>query len=141
MLLVRFSGALDTAAAQNLAAYTVFSGKMKKVHKVSQIIYNKLVTLTQAIYNSASDSVILLPRGKNRLPKFEQLRVNVSRLTDPQGRPINNGKNFTASVARKGLVITPSARIAAVEAPTAAAIDALFEHELMPAVKDYRYGQ
>ena len=34
MLFVQFSGALDATAAQNLAAYTVFSGKTKKVHKV-----------------------------------------------------------------------------------------------------------
>ncbi len=141
VLFVQFSGALDATAAQNLAAYTVFSGKKKKVHKVSRIIYNKLVPLTQAIYNPSSDSVILLPRGKHRLPKFEQLLVNVSLLTDPLGRPINNGKDFTATVANTGLVISPTASAAAIEAPTAAAIDSLFEHGLMPAVKDYSDGQ
>ena len=98
MLFVQFSGALDSKAAQNLAAYTVFSGKIKKVHKVSQVLYNKLVPLTKAIYNASADSVILVPRGKHTLPKLEQLQVNVSVLTDPMGRPINNGKNFNATV-------------------------------------------
>ncbi len=108
-LFVQFSGALDTSAAQNVAAYTVFSGKINKVHKVPRIVYNKRVPLSQAVYISSTNSVILFPRGKHILPKFEQLQVNVSLLTDPEGRPINNGKNFTASVARKGLVVSTSA--------------------------------
>src|SRR5262249_2386592 len=119
---VGFSGDLDTTAAQNLAAYTVFSGKAKKVQKVPQVIYNKLVPLTQAIYFSASDTVVLLPRGKPKLPKLEQLQVNVSILTDPQHRPINNGKNFKATVTNTGLVIS-----AAGGPLRAAAVDALFE--------------
>ena len=86
MLFVQFSGALSTTAAQNLAAYTVFSGKTKKVHKVSQILYNKLVPLTEAVYDASADTVILVPRGKHALPKLEQLQVNVSVLTDPVGR-------------------------------------------------------
>ncbi|MGC1722234.1 MAG: Ig-like domain-containing protein, partial [Isosphaeraceae bacterium] len=98
VLFVQFSGALGTTAAENVAAYTDFSGKIKKVHKVSQIIYNKFVPLTQAIYNSSGDSVILVPKGKQKLSRFEQLQVNVSLLTDPLGRPINNGKNFSATV-------------------------------------------
>ena len=126
VLFVDFSGALTTTAAQNLAAYTVFSGKIKKVHKVSEVIYNKLVPLTQAIYNSSADSVILLPRGKHKLPKLEQLQVNVSVLTDPMGRPINNGKNFNATVTNTGLVISTRGA-AATASPTAAAVDALFE--------------
>ncbi len=98
VLFVQFSGALGTTAAENVAAYTDFSGKIKKVHKVSRIIYNKFVPLTQAIYNSSGDSVILVPKGKQKLSRFEQLQVNVSLLTDPLGRPINNGKNFSATV-------------------------------------------
>jgi hypothetical protein len=123
---IGFSGALDPTAAQNLAAYTVFSGKVKKVHKVSQVLYNKLVPLVQAIYFSASDTLALLPRGLHKLPKLEQLHVNVSIVTDPMGREINNGKNFTATVTNTGLVVSAD-RVAASEAPAAAAIDALFE--------------
>jgi hypothetical protein len=116
---VGFSGALSSAAAQNLGAYMVFAGKIKKSHKVSQVLYNKLVALTQALYVAASDTVELIPRGKAKLPKLEQLQVNVSVLTDPMGRPINNGENFKATLSNTGLVLSSSA-------VHAAAIDALF---------------
>jgi hypothetical protein len=126
---VGFSGALSATAAQNLVAYTVFSGKVKKVHKVSQVLYNGLVPLSQAIYFPASDTLALLPkRGVHKLPKLEQLHVNVSILTDPMGRPINNGKNFTATVTSTGLVVSADRITAAAAAtPSAAIVDALFE--------------
>jgi hypothetical protein len=113
VLAVGFSGALDATAAQTLAAYTVFSGKIKKIHKIPQVIFNKLVPLTQAMYISASDSVVLLPRGKRKLSKFEQLQVNVSVLTDPMGQPINDGRNFTATLTRTGLVLSTTGSVAA----------------------------
>jgi hypothetical protein len=125
---VGFSGALSSTAAQDLAAYTVFSGKVKKVHKVSQVLYNKLVPLSQAIYFPANNTVALLPtKGVHKLPKLEQLQVNVSILTDPMGREINNGKNFSATVTNAGLVLSTRAEAAAIAPPSAAAIDALFE--------------
>lgn len=130
-LAVGFSGALDSTAAQNLAAYTVFSGKVKKVHKVSQVTYNSFVPLSQAIYFSASDIVALLPRGKHKLPKLEQLQVNVSILTDPMARPINNGKNFKATVTNAGLVMS-AAGVSASGRLGAAAVDALFEQSMIP---------
>jgi hypothetical protein len=105
---IGFSGALNQTAAQNLAAYTVFSGKVKKINKQTHVIYNSAVPLGQAIYFPASNTLALLPRGKRTLPKLEQLRVNVSVLTDPMGRPIDNGKNFTATVTSAGLIISTS---------------------------------
>jgi hypothetical protein len=57
--------------------------------------------------------VALLPRGKHTLPKLEQLQVNVSILTDPMGRPINNGKNFMATVTSAGLTISAHGTTAA----------------------------
>jgi sugar lactone lactonase YvrE len=103
---VFFSGSLSATAAQNVAAYTAFSGKIKKVRKVSQLSFNTLVPITQAIYSPSTNSVLLVSRGKSSLPRFEQLHVNVSILTDPAGRPIYNGKNFTATVTNTGLVVT-----------------------------------
>jgi phosphodiesterase/alkaline phosphatase D-like protein len=123
---VHFSGSLSSSAAQELAAYMVYSGKIKKVHKVSQAIYTSFVPLTQAIYVPSADSVLLLPQGKHKLPKLEQLHVNVSLLTDPMGRSINNGKNFTATVTNTGFVLS-AASTSGTEKPTAAAVDALFE--------------
>jgi hypothetical protein len=101
-----YSGGLNATAAQDLAAYTVFSGKVKKVHKVSQVIYNKLVPLSQAIYFPAQDIVALVPRDKRKLPKLEQLHVNVSIVTDPAGRPINNGQPLTATVTNTGFIVS-----------------------------------
>jgi hypothetical protein len=126
---VGFSGPLSPAAAQSLAGYMVFSGKVKKVHKASQVLYNKLVPIAQAVYSSASNSVTLVPRGLKTLPKLEQLQVNVSILTDPMGRPINNGRNFTATVTNTGLVISADS-LTRSEPPTEAAVDALDEHEM-----------
>jgi hypothetical protein len=131
---VGYSSGLNATAAQNLAAYTVFAGKTEKVHKVSQVVYNTLVPLTQAIYFPSMNFVALVPKGNRKLPKLEKLEVNVSLVTDPQGRPINNGQNLTATVTNTGLVVSPSLRIrpANAVAPTAAAIDALFERGLDP---------
>jgi hypothetical protein len=85
------------------------------------------VPLTQAIYSSSGDSLTLVPTGKPRLPRFEQLQVNVSLLSDPQGRCINDGKNFKATVPNTGLVIPTGLRAAAIGTAAAAAVDALFE--------------
>jgi hypothetical protein len=71
------------------------------------------------------------------LPRLEQLHVNVSILTDPMGRSINNGKNFTATVTSAGLVVSASSvKAAAIETPPAGAIDALFERGVGPLVRD-----
>jgi phosphodiesterase/alkaline phosphatase D-like protein len=134
---VHFSGSLSSSAAQELAAYTVYSGKIKKVHKVSQAIYTSFVPLTQAIYVPSADSVLLLPQGKHKLPKLEQLHVNVSLLTDPMGRSINNGKNFTATTTNTGFVLS-AASTTATEKPAAAVVDALFEQGLVSSVPGAR---
>jgi hypothetical protein len=131
---IGFSGPLSSTAAQNLAAYTVFSGKVKKAHKTSQVLYNGLVPLSQAIYFSASNTVALLPRGKHTLPKLEQLQVNVSVLTDPAGRPINNGNNFTATVTNAGLVVS-NAGAAPAERVEAAAVDQLLEQGMVSVIR------
>jgi hypothetical protein len=44
------------------------------------------------------------------------------------GRPINNGKNFTATVTKTGPVVS-SERFRGSEPPRPAAVDALFEKE------------
>jgi hypothetical protein len=86
---IGFSGALGPTAAQDLAAYTVFSGKVKKVHKVSQVLYNKLVPLSQAIYFPASNTVALPPveHGNADLGRFHHVdevhRERPGRLGEP----------------------------------------------------------
>jgi hypothetical protein len=90
------------------------------------------VPLTQALYNSSLDTMYLIPKGRRKLPKLEQLHVNVlSGLTDAIGRPINNGKNFTATVTNAGLVLST-------DAVRAAAADALFEPGMVPSLRSRR---
>jgi hypothetical protein len=137
VLFVQFSGALAASAAQNLAAYVALGGKTKKVHKVSQVIYNKVIPLLFAIYNPSGNTVILVPRTRNKLPKLEQLQINVSLLTDPVGRPINNGQNFAATLTRSGFILSTIGSMPAVATPAAAAIDAVFERGMMPAEHDW----
>jgi hypothetical protein len=139
MFFVQFSGALDAAAAQELAAYTVLAGKTRKVHRIKQVIYKKPLPLTEAVYNTSADSVILVPRGQRTLPKLERLQVNVSILTDPMGREINNGKNFTATVTKAGLIVSTDG-VATAARPAAAAVDAVFEQEVSLVVRGARQG-
>jgi hypothetical protein len=138
---VGYSGGLDPTAAQNLAAYTVISGKVENVHKVSEVVYNKPVPLTQAIYYPSMNFVALVPNGQRKLPKFEQLHVNVSLVTDPQGRPINDGQNLTATATPTGLALFTQVKAAAIERPAPGSVDALFEQGLLAAVDESSDGQ
>ena len=105
---VDYNGSLNPTAAQNVAAYTVYSGKVEKNHKVSQVVYNKPMPLSRAIYfPSRTSKALSVPRGHRKLANLEKLEVNVSLVTDPQGRPINNGQNFTATVTNTGVVAAP----------------------------------
>jgi hypothetical protein len=135
---VGYWAGLDPTAAQNLAAYAVYSGKVKKVHKVSQVTYTGHVPLTQAIYFPAQNLVALVPKGRHELPKFEQLHVNVSIVTDPMGNPINNGTNLTATVTNRGQVISAE-RVSRSAAPAEAAVDALFERQTSFPVRAVRH--
>jgi hypothetical protein len=74
----------------------------------------------------AVTSVVLLPKGKHKLPKLEQSQVDVSILRDPMGRPINNAKNFKATVTNTGFIVTTIGNAPASAAPAAASVDALF---------------
>jgi hypothetical protein len=109
--------------------------------KVSQVLYNKLMPLSQAIYYPSMNFVALVPKGLHKLPKLEQLHVDVSILTDPMGGELNNGKNFTATVTSAGLVVSPDRITTAVaETPITVAIDALFEQEMDFSLRGVRQG-
>jgi hypothetical protein len=60
-------------------------------------------------------------------------------LTDPTGRLINNGKNFTATVTNTGFIVSAD-RLAGSEPPKAAAVDALYEQEPGFLVRGVRQG-
>ena len=61
--------------------------------------------------------------------------MNVSVLTDPVGRPINNGKNFNATVTHRGLIVSPTVSATAFEAPVPAAVDAVLEQGHISSLK------
>jgi hypothetical protein len=126
VLAVGYSGGLAPAGAQNPTAYTLHAGQITVVHRVSQVTYTTPVPLVQAFYSPVTNIVALVPQGNRKLPRLEQLHVNVSIVTDPMGRPINNGKNLTATVGNTGLVISTD-RIAETDRPAAAAVDTLSE--------------
>ncbi|WP_406697341.1 Ig-like domain-containing protein [Singulisphaera sp. Ch08] len=122
-LVAGFSGPLSETAAQNLAAYAVSSGRLIRAIGGPRIVFEGSVTFARAIYDAPRNRVILIPARATRLPRIERLRVDVSRLTDPQDRPINNGRNFEAVATPRGLLASPVASPAAL---SAAAVDAYF---------------
>jgi hypothetical protein len=84
-LVLQFSGALNPAQAQNLAAYQLLSGKVKK----SRTTFNKTVLLSSAIYSASAHTVTLIPRSRLNLAQPEQLRITGSLLTDSLGRSLD----------------------------------------------------
>jgi len=128
VVLLQFSGALNPAAAQNLAAYSLLAGTIKK-HILS---FKKPIPFVSAIYNPTALTVSLVPKGTRKLPKYEQLTISSALLTDSFGRPIDNGHKVVATVSRSGLIIAAvgGSSAAAIGAPKAAAVDALFEQGL-----------
>jgi hypothetical protein len=127
-LVAHFSGAVGTAAAENLAAYAIFSGRLARAHRAVQTVFNKPVALARAVVDSAANNVLLIPRRSASLRRFDEVRVNASLLTDPQGRPINNGTDFEAAITVKGFVVSPSPSAAAPSASHSAIVDAALEH-------------
>jgi hypothetical protein len=102
VLELQFSGALSAAAAADLAAYQLLSGKTKK----AVTTFNKRVALSSAQYNPTTLTVTLVPVRKLNLEQPERLTINAALLTDAYGRPL--GENFVA-IIRKGGISIPAA--------------------------------
>jgi hypothetical protein len=131
VVVLQFSGALNLSTAQNAADYSLLAGTIKK--KVLK--FNKPVPLASATYNPSAHTVILLPQGKRKLPKFEQLTIRSGLLTDSLGRPIGGGHNVVVTVGRSGQVISQAA-VSTGLAPAAAMVDALFTEEPACSARD-----
>ena len=89
-LIVGFSGPLDAASAQDVAAYRlVTAGRDKKFGTRD----DKVIRLASATYNASSHAVTLTPRAA--LPKGQmlQLRAFGSALRDSSGRPIDGDRD------------------------------------------------
>jgi hypothetical protein len=124
VVVLQFSGALNPSTAQNVANYSLLAGTIKK--KV--LIFKTSVPLASATYDPSAQTVILLPRGKRELPKYEQLIIRSGLLIDSLGRPIDDGDNVVVTVGRSGPLISQAA-VSTAQAPLAAMADALFAGE------------
>jgi uncharacterized repeat protein (TIGR01451 family) len=106
-VMLKFSGALDAADAQNLAAYHLVSlGKLNK--KTGQHAI-KAVKLTSAVYNASQNTVTLAIKGK--LPNQQlELSVNTSSVLDASGQPIAGtsgqpGSTLQETFGKKGITL------------------------------------
>jgi uncharacterized repeat protein (TIGR01451 family) len=107
-IVINFSGALDAADAQDLAAYHLVTlGKLNK--KTGQHV-TKGVKLTSATYNAATTSVTLAIKGA--LPNQPlRLSISTSAVLDASGQPIagtsgQSGGTFRAQFGKKGINLT-----------------------------------
>jgi hypothetical protein len=103
VLVISFSGAINSTDASDLAAYTLDSAK-KAHHKTT---YSKPVPLAKASYDAASNSVMLSLRGK--VPKQTlQLTINSADILDASGGELEGnstpGGNFVARLNSAGVI-------------------------------------
>jgi uncharacterized repeat protein (TIGR01451 family) len=91
-IIVAFSGALDTALAENLAGYSLSTVPQGKQHK------SRPVALAQAVYDASADIVTLTPRKALSLKPTLLLNINTNVIRDAVGAPIagNNGQRGSA---------------------------------------------
>ncbi len=99
---LQLSAPINAAAAQNLAAYALLSGKAKK----SVVHYSTPVALSQAHYDAATQSLTLIPRNSVKLTRLMQLRITTVMLSDTLGRPVNNGQGIVVTINRSAFTIT-----------------------------------
>jgi hypothetical protein len=106
-IVINFSGALDAADAQDLAAYHLVAvGKLNK--KTGQHATSR-VKLTSATYSALTDTVTLAFKGK--LPNQPlQLSINTSAVLDASGQPIagnsgQSGGKFQTTFGKKGITL------------------------------------
>ena len=100
-LVVSFSGGLNSADADDLAAYALDSAKRVK----KSTVYTKPVPLASALYNAGANTVTLRLRGKPPAQTM-QLTVKAALVLDAEGRPLaGNGQpggNFVATLRGGG---------------------------------------
>jgi hypothetical protein len=105
VIVVQFSDALSSAAADNLGAYSLTTMAQGKKH------LSKPVALVQASYNTAAHTVTLTPQKKLVLSPPLELQVSGSALTDTLGRPVDGaaggppGSAFRATLSKGGVSI------------------------------------
>jgi hypothetical protein len=89
-----FNGALNAAAAQNLASYSLLAGIVKK----RAVTFSKRLPLVSASYDPAALTVTLVSVAMRALPERERIIISSARLTDTLGRPITGGPTIVATL-------------------------------------------
>ncbi len=128
VIVLQFSGALNTSDAQNRLLYSLAPETTKK-HVIK---LGKPVAPATAIYNASANTVTLTPKKALVLNPPEQLTINSSGLLDGLGRALDGnddglpGGKFIATLSKKGITTArvgggPSSRLAA------AAVDHLLD--------------
>jgi hypothetical protein len=106
---VQFSNQVNAGAADNLATYTLATVPQGKKHTT------KPVALGRAIYNAATDSVMLIPK-KSPLPLNPPLilDINATNLVDALGRQVDGkadgqpGGHYKAMLSKAGAITVSS---------------------------------
>jgi hypothetical protein len=101
-LVLHFSAPLSKPAAENLAAYALMAGKVKK--RVTT--YTKAMPLSSAVYNAGALTVTLYPKSTQKPATPTQLRITAAVLIDGLGRPLNNGHNAVVTMNKSQATIT-----------------------------------
>jgi hypothetical protein len=95
VLVLQFSAPLNPGAAQNLAAYSLLPGKVKR--RVITYINNP-VPLASAVYDPTAMTVTLFPRRPFKPGMKMQLQITAALLTDALGHPFDNGQNYAVAL-------------------------------------------
>ena len=93
-IVLRFSKAMNSADAQNLASYSLVTMPKSKKQK------SKPVALAKASYNSTTFTLTLTTRKTLVLSSPLKLTVSAGSLLDAQGQPLNGGVNVVTVLAR-----------------------------------------
>ncbi len=126
-IILQFSEALDSAAAQSISSYTLSTVPKNKKQK------SKPVPISQASYNSSAFTVTLLTHKTLALNPPLELKVKAASLLDVLGRELDgndsgqSGANFTAVLSKAGTSVTSARALARNGGLSSGAVDAALE--------------
>ncbi len=126
-IILQFSEALDSAAAQSISSYTLATVPKNTKQK------SKPVQISHASYNASAFTVTLLTRKTLALKPPLELTVKAASLLDALGRELDgndsgrSGANFTAVLSKAGTSVTSTRPLARIGGLSSHAVDAVLE--------------
>jgi predicted outer membrane repeat protein len=126
-IILQFSEALDSAAAQSISSYTLATVPKNKKQK------SKPVQISHASYNASAFTVTLRTRKTLALNPPLELTVKAASLLDALGRELDgndsgqSGANFMAVLSKAGTSVTSARALARIGGVSAHAVDAALE--------------